>query len=329
LDELVLKYGLRNWKKISDEIQCRSSVQCLHRWTKILKPGLTKGPWTMEEDKKLIEWIKVEGSHKWSQCAEFISGRSGKQCRERWSNTLSPNVKKGNWTLEEDYNIFNLFSVYGSKWSKIALNFPGRTENSVKNRFYSTLRRIAADIRKAGNSSNIAVVDENDGKNTSLDYLLKFYPQAFEEKKKLYIDKNYDLINDGLIGHKKKRSRIAPISNINNTFNINVNINPASLSTCSGSNTEFKLSSVEDLENMISSFSTENFNLENYLNKDEKKEIKSESVNYLLSHLSELENLLQYTKKQLVNYEIPCLKTVNNQTSSDENKVDNMFKFDL
>jgi hypothetical protein len=73
----------------------RTAIQCLHRWTKILKPGLRKGPWQEEEDEKLLEWVKNNGPCKWSICAESIQGRSGKQCRERWFNNLNPNVKKG------------------------------------------------------------------------------------------------------------------------------------------------------------------------------------------------------------------------------------------
>jgi len=120
----------------------------LHRWTKILKPGLVKGPWTTEEDQKLIAWVKAEGPTKWAQCANFIKGRSGKQCRERWFNSLNPNVKKGNWSKEEDELIFDLYQKYGSSWSKIAKLLPGRTENAIKNRFYSTLRKLAGDHKK-------------------------------------------------------------------------------------------------------------------------------------------------------------------------------------
>ena len=138
-------FGERNWKKVSEHMEGRSSIQCLHRWTKILKPGLVKGPWTLEEDKKLIEWVQKEGAVKWSRAAQYIPGRSGKQCRERWLNNLSPNLKKSNWNDEEDELIFALYKKYGSAWSKIAKHFNGRTENSIKNRFYSTIRRLALD----------------------------------------------------------------------------------------------------------------------------------------------------------------------------------------
>ena len=151
-DELLKKivpfYGEKQWRKISQHMKGRSAIQCLHRWTKILKPGLVKGPWTTEEDQKLYEWVAKEGPTKWSQCSQIIVGRSGKQCRERWFNNLNPVVKKGNWSIEEDDLIFKLYMQYGSSWSKIAKHLKGRTENSIKNRFYSTIRKIAADRKK-------------------------------------------------------------------------------------------------------------------------------------------------------------------------------------
>ncbi len=148
LCRLVSEYGGKNWKKMSEFIPGRTSIQCLHRWTKILQPGLVKGPWTIEEDRKLLEWIRKEGATKWTQCADFIKGRNGKQCRERWFHTLNPKIIKGNWSIDEDFKIFCLYDFLGGKWAKIANFISGRTENSIKNRFYSTLRRKAAEKTK-------------------------------------------------------------------------------------------------------------------------------------------------------------------------------------
>ena len=145
LRRLIEKYGEKNWKKISQNMAGRSSIQCLHRWTKILKPGLVKGPWTSEEDQRLSEWVAKEGPQKWSRCSALIPGRSGKQCRERWMNNLDPEIKRGEWTDEEDELLFNLYKKFGSAWSKIAKHFRGRTENNIKNRFYSTIRRLTLD----------------------------------------------------------------------------------------------------------------------------------------------------------------------------------------
>jgi hypothetical protein len=178
-------YGTKNWKLVSKVVQKRNQVQCLHRWTKILQPGLTKGPWSIDEDRKLMQWVKKEGPCKWTTCAEYIKGRSGKQCRERWLNTLNPSVKKGGWEAEEDYLIFKLYNKFGSQWSKISLKMPTRTENSIKNRFYSTLRRIAAE-KEFGTNSNGSI---KKGKS-KLESLIKYVPDAIEEKTKNYLDKN-------------------------------------------------------------------------------------------------------------------------------------------
>ena len=135
-------FGEKKWKEISTMVLGRSPLQCLHRWTKILRPGLIKGAWTPQENELLREWVRVNGPQRWSECATIIVGRSGKQCREHWFNKLSPDIKKGNWTAEEDEKIFSLYQQFGTRWSKIEKFMPGRTENSIKNRFYSTLRRI-------------------------------------------------------------------------------------------------------------------------------------------------------------------------------------------
>ena len=200
LSQLVPKYEGKNWKKVSEQIQGRSPIQCLHRWTKILQPGLVKGPWTVEEDKKLMEWVKTEGATKWSQCSDFIKGRNGKQCRERWFNTLNPEVKKGNWTYEEDYKIFFLFTSLGGKWSKITNLLIGRTENSIKNRFYSTLRRLSAEEKKREN-----IFKEFSIASQSLEDLLKYLETAILEvtfnfcQSKKYTNEDLQKYNSNLI----------------------------------------------------------------------------------------------------------------------------------
>lgn len=138
----VLEHGDKRWKQISDQLGNRTPIQCLHRWTKILRPGLVKGPWSTQEDELVVEWVRTRGPNRWSLCAQRIAGRSGKQCRERWSNALNPELKKGGWSTAEDDILFRLYKLKGAKWTEIAKSLPGRSENSIKNRFYSTLRRV-------------------------------------------------------------------------------------------------------------------------------------------------------------------------------------------
>lgn len=142
LRDAVTHYGEKHWRQIAQHVPGRTPIQCLHRWSKILKPGLVKGPWSAHEDKLLREWVDREGPCKWSQCSAIIHGRSGKQCRERWFNILNPHVKKGDWKPEEDALIFQMYQNLGPRWTLIAKQLHGRTENSIKNRFYSTIRKM-------------------------------------------------------------------------------------------------------------------------------------------------------------------------------------------
>ena len=139
-------HSARNWKKIAQSLPNRSDVQCLHRWQKVLRPGLVKGPWTAEEDHRLIQLVTEHGVKRWSFLAkELNSGRLGKQCRERWYNHLDPNINKGAWTRVEDDAIIDTYEKLGSKWAQIARAVGnGRTDNAIKNRWNSTLKRVVS-----------------------------------------------------------------------------------------------------------------------------------------------------------------------------------------
>ncbi|KAL5792470.1 hypothetical protein ACOSP7_001064 [Xanthoceras sorbifolium] len=129
----VQKFRAKSWKSIAENVPGRTSVQCLHRWQKVLDPNLVKGPWSKEEDGLLIELVREQGNKKWSEIAKRFPGRIGKQCRERWHNHLNPDIKRTAWTKEEESTLIQVHEVYGNKWAEIAKFLPGRTENSIKN----------------------------------------------------------------------------------------------------------------------------------------------------------------------------------------------------
>ncbi|KAK7266071.1 hypothetical protein RIF29_18711 [Crotalaria pallida] len=112
-------------------------------------PEVRKGPWTMEEDLILINYIANHGEGVWNSLAKAAGlKRTGKSCRLRWLNYLRPDVRRGNITPEEQLLIMELHAKWGNRWSKIAKHLPGRTDNEIKN-FWRT--RIQKHIKQAEN----------------------------------------------------------------------------------------------------------------------------------------------------------------------------------
>ena len=188
-----------------------------------------RAPWNKKEDEAIIELVNKYGTSNWTIIANEMAllnkskHRNGKQCRERWHNHLDPIVNKDNWTEEEENILFNKHLEYGNKWSDISKYLPGRTDNSIKNHFYSKLRKFIRKILKQINKENLL-------KNNGIDYYKYNSDKVYKLLKKYkitYKNVTKDTILDLIIStEKNQKGKIFDLNDDNkkvNNNNININ----------------------------------------------------------------------------------------------------------
>ncbi|TKY48447.1 Transcription factor MYB48 [Spatholobus suberectus] len=122
----------------------------------MIQQEVRKGPWTEQEDFKLVSFVGLFGDRRWDFIAK-VSGlnRTGKSCRLRWVNYLHPGLKRGKMTTQEERLVLELHSKWGNRWSRIARKLPGRTDNEIKN-YWRTLMRKKAQDKKRGEAASPA-----------------------------------------------------------------------------------------------------------------------------------------------------------------------------
>ncbi|NP_001131296.1 Transcription factor MYB2 [Zea mays] len=140
---------------------------------------LRRGPWTVEEDMLLVNYVAAHGEGRWNalarcagtrccmlvatlrdddqtnntmNCAYAGLRRTGKSCRLRWLNYLRPDLRRGNITAQEQLLILELHSRWGNRWSKIAQHLPGRTDNEIKNYWRTRVQKHARQLNCDVNS---------------------------------------------------------------------------------------------------------------------------------------------------------------------------------
>ena len=192
LDQKINPLTNINWSKIAEKLENKNARQCQTRWQNILDPNRVKGPWTKEEDMKLIELVKKFGPEKWSNISSYLPGRLGKQCRERWYNHLNPEVRKTGWSKEEEWMLFLLHRKYGNSWSIFSEKIPGRTDNTIKNHWNSIMKKNIVGINnqyqemiKGKTKEEIEEIEKNIIDKCS-QTIYKDYNEYYQEKLKAF-----------------------------------------------------------------------------------------------------------------------------------------------
>ncbi|XP_034711635.1 transcription factor LAF1-like [Vitis riparia] len=127
-----------------------------------IKPKHRKGLWSPEEDARLRNYVLKYGHGCWSSVPVNAGlQRNGKSCRLRWINYLRPGLKRGMFTIEEEETIMALHRLLGNKWSQIAQNFPGRTDNEIKNYWHSCLKKKVVKAQEMEVHMNSQCINSN------------------------------------------------------------------------------------------------------------------------------------------------------------------------
>ena len=197
-------------KKRSKDVKSRDILE-ITKNNVVMKIKL--GPWDDNENDKLREWIEQHGPTNWTKCAEFMKNRTAKQCREHWNNSLDSSLKKGNWTSEEDLLIMKFYKKYKS-WRKMIPMFKNRTENSIKNRFFSQLRKIIIKKEDTGKKQY--------GTKFGLQSLLAYLDEGIKEAEQRYYSEHKNMTKEAFENYMKqieatiKRKRSGKFINLDN-----------------------------------------------------------------------------------------------------------------
>ena len=260
-----------------------------------------KGQWSSQEDKLLEQWVKTNGPKNWEACGRFIQGRKGKQCREHWNNCLNPELKKGNWGPEEDFLIMFFYEKCKGSWKKIIPLFDGRIENSIKNRFYSQLRKHATKNMEAKDRKRMIA-------KIKLNELKKYLNEALTETRNVLLKKTQMTPEQFELFLQKNEQKIKE----------NISSNDSDLESNEFNEAEANLST-----NLGGTFGEEDSAKNSFIHKRKRTEDDTNSKDNGINKSLEEENLEFFHKKKENSEGLFEIKEI----ELDEDKSDNFYNF--
>jgi len=151
------KYISKSVALSTHHIGFKSFKSMMNNNTITIKMQKGRRHFTEEEDAQLKYLVYGLGEH-WNKIAAFITGRTARQCKDRYNTYLKPYVSHSPWTKEEDDTLIDLYNQYGSKWTKISTYLPGRSDNNVKNRWYKHIsKRIILPTQEQVEKKNCSI----------------------------------------------------------------------------------------------------------------------------------------------------------------------------
>ncbi|OHS99941.1 hypothetical protein TRFO_33551 [Tritrichomonas foetus] len=138
--------------EIDDNRNIQNDINCFDRNTK----GQSRR-FTALEDQKLQELVGQFGARRWRRIAQFIPGRTARQCRDRYCNYLSPDFYNDKWTHDEDVLLWAKYQELGSQWAKMTTFFPGKNANNIKNRWNYSVSRMKPQIESQNVQPNMSL----------------------------------------------------------------------------------------------------------------------------------------------------------------------------